>query len=187
MRAILAAWMLGLSLGAAQAQSIERIEITEYGIYATETAATSAAPGTASGKIDQVSNIKLVQSTTTVPARQGVEFGFRYKIIGQPAAAPPPQAGATILGVQIGAQPAPPPVAAVNLKYVTHIPKPGMRNPETGNVTLTNLFYQEHKVGEELYRLYRLTDRWEIVPGTWTLEIWYGDRKLLSQDFLVKK
>jgi hypothetical protein len=75
----------------------------------------------------------------------------------------------------------------VNLKYVTHIPKPGMRNPETGNVTLTNVFYQEHKVGEELYRLYRLTDRWEVAPGVWTLEIWDGDRKLLNQDFLLKK
>jgi hypothetical protein len=62
-----------------------------------------------------------------------------------------------------------PPVATVNLKYVTHIPKPGMRNPETGNVTLTNVFYQENKV------------------GVWTLEIWDGDRKLLSQDFLLKK
>jgi hypothetical protein len=54
-------------------------------------------------------------------------------------------------------------------------------------VTLTNIFYQEHKVGEELYRLYRLTERWEVVPGTWTLEIWEGDRKLSSQDFLLKK
>jgi hypothetical protein len=121
-----------------------------------------------------------------VPARQGVEFGFRYKIIGQPVAAPP-QTGTTILGLQIGAQPVSPPVVTVNLKYVTHIPKPGMRNPETGNVTLTNVFYQEHKVGEEQYRLYRLTDRWEVVPGVWTLEIWDGDRKLLSQDFLLKK
>ena len=187
MRMILATAILGLSFGAVHAHTVDRIDITEYGIYTTDTAATTASPGTATGKIDQVANVKLVQSTTTVPAQQGVEFGFRYKIVGQPVAAPPPQAGTTILGVQIGAQPAPPPVATVNLKYVTHIPKPGMRNPETGNVTLTNVFYQEHKVGEELYRLYRLTDRWEVVPGVWTLEIWDGDRKLLNQDFLLKK
>jgi hypothetical protein len=187
MRGILAAWLLCMSLAVAHAQALQSIEVTEYGLYATDTANSSAAPGTATGKIDQVSNIKLVQSTTTVPARLGVEFGFRYKIIGQPAAAPAPQAGATILGMQFGTQPATPPSAAVTLKYVTHIPKPGMRNPETGNVTLTNVFYQEHKVGEELYRLYRLTERWEIVPGVWTLEIWDGERKLLSQDFLVKK
>jgi hypothetical protein len=187
MRAILAVWIFCVSFGAAHAQAIQSIEITEYGIYTTDTANSSAAPGTASGKIDQVANIKLVQSTTTIPARLGVEFGFRYKIIGQTGAAPAPQAGTTILGMQLGTQPAPQPDAPVNLKYVTHIPKPGMRNPETGNVTMTNVFYQEHKVGEELYRLYRVTDRWEIVPGVWTLEIWDGDRKLLSQNFLVKK
>jgi hypothetical protein len=160
--------VLCMSSGLAHAQAIQSIEITEYGIYTTETATSAAAPGTASGKLDQVTNIKLLQSTASVPAHVGIEFGFRYKINGQPAAAPPPKTG-------------------VNLKYVTHIPKPGMRNPETGNVTLTNIFYQEHKVGEELYRLYRLVEPWEIVPGIWTLEIWDGDRKLLSQDFLVKK
>jgi hypothetical protein len=187
MRGLLAAVMLCAWLDAAHAQTIQNIELTEYGIYTTEAAASTAAPGTATGKIDQVSNIKLVQSTTTIPARVGVEFGFRYRIVGQPAAAPPPQAGTTILGIQLGTPPPPRPEPQVNLKYVTHIPKPGMRNPETGNVTLTNIFYQEHKIGEELYRLYRLTERWEIVPGIWTLEIWDGERKLLSQDFLLKK
>lgn len=187
MRGPSAACLLVLSFAAARAQSVQGIEITEYGIYTTESAASSAAPGTASGKIEQVSNIKLLQATATVPARVGVEFGFRYKIVGQSTAAPPAQTGTTILGIQLGSQPAAPPVATVNLKYITRIPKPGMRNPETGNVTLTNIFYQEHKVGEELYRLYRLTERWEVVPGTWTLEIWEGDRKLSSQDFLLKK
>jgi hypothetical protein len=52
---------------------------------------------------------------------------------------------------------------------------------------MTNVFYQEHQVGEELYRLYRLTNGWEVVPGIWTLEIWDGERKLLTQDFLLKK
>jgi Domain of unknown function (DUF3859) len=193
MRGILTACLLCVASSAAHAQAIQSIEVTEFGIYTTDTANSSPAPGTASGKIDQVSNIKLVQSTTTVPARLGVEFGFRYKIIGQAAAAPAPQAGATLLSGLPGllpgtASPAtPPPMPSANLKYVTRIPAPGIRNPQTGNVTMTNVFYQEHKIGEELYRLYRLTDRWEVVPGVWTLEIWDGDRKLLNQAFLVKK
>jgi Domain of unknown function (DUF3859) len=102
MRMILATAILGLSFETVHAQTVDRIDVTEYGIHTTDTAATTTAPGTATGKIDEVANIKLVQSTTTVPARQGVEFGFRYKIIGQPVAAPP-QTGTTILGMQIGA------------------------------------------------------------------------------------
>ena len=181
------AWLLCMSLVVAHAQALQGIEVTEYGIYATDTANSSAAPGTATGKIDQVSNIKLVQSTTTVPARLGVEFGFRYKIIGQGAAPQPPQAGDDFWYAIWDAATCAATKRDGESKYVTHIPKPGMRNPETGNVTLTNVFYQDHKLGEELYRLYRLTERWEIVPGVWTLEIWEGDRKMLSQDFLVKK
>jgi hypothetical protein len=182
----LAACLLFLPPDDARAQAVQAVEITEFGIYTTDNPTSSAAPGTASGMIDEVSNIKLVQSTATIPARVGVEFGFRYKIVGQPGAAPPPQAGSSILGIQLTAPP-PPPIPSVNLKYVTRIPKPGMRNPETGNVTLTNVFYQEHEIGEELYRLYRLTERWEVVPGTWTLEIWDGEQKLSSRDFLLKK
>jgi Domain of unknown function (DUF3859) len=183
----LAACLLFLPPDDARAQAVQAVEITEFGIYTTDNPTSSAAPGTASGRIDEVSNIKLVQSTATIPARVGVEFGFRYKIVGQPGAAPPPQAGSSILGIQLTAPP-PPPIPSVNLKYVTRIPKPGMRNPETGNVTLTNVFYQEHEIGEELYRLYRLTNvgRSCRAPGRWR----FGQRAKIihsSRDFLLKK
>ena len=87
-------------------------------------------------------------------------------------------AGATIAGAS---------KKTVNLKNVTHIPSHGIRHPQTGNVTMTSIFSQDHRLGVELYRLYRFTDPWEVVPGIWTLEIWDGERKLASQAFLVKK
>ena len=83
MRMILATAILSLDFGAVHAHTVDRIDITEYGIYTTDTAATTA-PGTATGKIDQVANVKLVQSTTTVPAQQGVEFDFGTKSSGNP-------------------------------------------------------------------------------------------------------
>lgn len=162
MRAIFAFCLLVASLAAAHAQAVQGIEITEYGTYATETEDSAAEPGTASGRVEQVSNIRHVESTTVIPARVGVEFGFRYRIVGKPE-------------------------TKVNLKNVTRIPAPGIRNPDTGNVTMTSIFFQEHKTGEELYRLYRLTDPWEIVPGLWIMELWDGDRKLASQTFQVVK
>jgi hypothetical protein len=177
-RVILAIGLLAASWTAACAQAVERIDITEYGIYKTETESSAAAPGTATGKIEEVSNITLVEQTTTIPARVGMEFGFRYKIIGQAGGTAGMLAGATLAGQ---------PKKTVNLKNVTHVPSPGMRHPETGNVTMTSIFSQDHRVGVDLYRLYRFTDPWEVVPGVWTLEIWDGDRKLASQAFLIKK
>jgi len=175
-RAILAIGLLMTFVSGVHAQAIQRIDITEYGIYKTQAESFSAAPGTATGKVEEVSDIQLIEATTTVPARAGVEFGFRYKIVGQPNAAA--QSGATI--ARQGA-------ATVNLKNVTHIPAPGMRNPQTQNVTMTSVFYQDVKIGAEPVRLFRFTEPWEVVPGIWTLEIWDGDRKLVSQSFLVKK
>jgi hypothetical protein len=162
MRVVLAIGLLAASLSAGQAQVLQRIEITEYGVYTLETEKSAAAPGTAAGAIDEVSAVDLVQSTTVVPAQIGTAFGFRYKLVG-------------------------PAKATVTLKNVTHVPAPGMHNPQTGNVTLTDTFFQDRKIAGEYYRLFHFTEPWEIVPGLWTLEIWEGDRALVSQGFLVKK
>jgi hypothetical protein len=34
---------------------------------------------------------------------------------------------------------------------------------------------------------YTLEDSFELVPGIWVIEIWYGNRKLASQSFTVSK
>jgi hypothetical protein len=162
MRVISATCLLLAALGAAHGQVLQRIDITEYGVYTMETEKSAAAPGTAAGSVDEVSSVDLVQATTVVPAQLGTAFGFRYKLIG-------------------------PPKATVTLKNVTHVPPPGMRNPQTGNVTLTDFFFHDRKIAGEYYRLFHFTEPWEIVPGLWTLEIWEGDRALVSQGFLIKK
>jgi hypothetical protein len=175
MRALFAFCLLVLSLNAARAQlfeflrekkpavpTIERVDITEFGIYTTSTQNKQPAPGTAAGALDEESNIALQQSTTTLPARLGVEFGFRYKVVG-------------------------PTPGAVNLKNITVIPPPGIRNPTTGNITLTSVFNQDRNVGGEYYRLYHMTEPWEVVPGVWRLELWDGDHSLASQAFLLVK
>ena len=176
MRAIVAVFLVAASTLAAHAQAIQRIDITEYGIYTTapESASAAAAPGTAAGRVEEVAEPKLVQSTTSVPARVGIEFGFRYKIVGQSTSGIAAQLNETIAGHKD---------PRVTLRNVTLIPAPGIRNPTTGNVTMSSVFVQERRVGEELFRLYRLTDPWEVVPGTWTFEIWDGERKLVSQSF----
>jgi hypothetical protein len=176
MRVIVAICLLTASIMSAHAQAVQRIEILEYGIYSTEadTASSTTEPGTAAGHVEEVVEPKLVQSTTTIPARVGVQFGFRYKIVGQSTAGIAAQLNETLAGHKD---------PRVVLRNVTLIPAPGIRNPTNGNVTMTSVFIQERRVGEELYRLYRLTEPWEVVPGQWTFEIWDGERKLVSQGF----
>ena len=43
------------------------------------------------------------------------------------------------------------------------------------------------KIGETAYLGYGIENDWEIVPGTWTFEIWYSGRKLAEQSFTLSR
>lgn len=86
-----------------------------------------------------------------------VRFGFRYRIIGTGD--------------------------KVTLKRIIHVPEPGVHNPETGNTVLTCLVMADTRFGTMEIAGYQFGHDWEIAPGTWTIELWDGDRKLASQSF----
>jgi hypothetical protein len=164
MRAITLAFALAVISGAVHGQEAQRIEITDYGIYSSErTNDTKAAPGTATGLVTNRTSTTLIKTTTTVPARIGSQFGFRYRVIGQANG------------------------AIVNLKRIILVPQPGMRNPATGNTTVRDEYAYQKAIGGTGFASYALDDEWEVVPGTWTIEIWDGNGKLASKSFdLVK-
>jgi hypothetical protein len=162
MRNILFFSMLIAFSGASEAQTVQRIDIIEYGIYTATRDKVVEQPATATGTSGLVSNIKLVRQTDTIPARLGVRFGFRFKIAGTPN-------------------------AVVKLKKITRVPSPGITNPKTGNVTMTSVYSSDRTIGGINYTDYSFDDAWEIAPGTWTIELWDGDRKLASQSFNVVK
>lgn len=163
MRTLLSFLFLAVLSGAAGAQTIERVEIVDFGMYDIgQKMKPTGAFDTAAGVVNGVSHIKLADATTTVPARLGVHFGFRYKIIGSAK-------------------------GTAKLKIVTLIPDPGIRNPNTGRTTVRNEYVEARPFGSTQYAGYSFDNPWEIVLGTWTKEIWDGDRKLASQNFNVMK
>jgi hypothetical protein len=42
------------------------------------------------------------------------------------------------------------------------------------------------RIGDAYLDGYGFNEQWEIVPGTWTLQIWQGNRKLLERDFAIR-
>lgn len=160
MRVLLSLLLVATIFSTADAQTIPRVEIVDFGTYTVGTKGkTLTAAHTAAGVLDQVANIKLVKATTVVPGRLGVHFGFRYKVIGSG------------------------PIA--KLKIVTLIPKPGIRNPNTGKTIERDEYVETDAIGQIEYAGYGFDNPWEIVPGKWTKEIWDGDRKLASKSFNV--
>jgi hypothetical protein len=156
---VLALMLLTGTVATAQTVQIDRIDVTEYGLYTATVVAPL--PG-ATGIIDHtVTDERLAASTRNVPMQHGVHFGFRYVVVGAPAG------------------------TSVPLRMVTIYPPPGISIPGTAAPLLRHEYMTNAPIGGLNYHDYSLDDAWELVPGVWTMEIWYGDRKLAGQSFTL--
>ena len=148
----------------AQGGKVDRIEIVEAGIYRAETALIEHAPATATGLRNILSDTKLITPTTRIEAKIGVHFGIRYRVVGRPNQA----------------------TVKLDLGHAIS----GARAEETRAATALQT-RGEHAlfatIGAVNYRGYVFEHDWELVPGTWTFELWDGKRKLTSQTFDVIK
>jgi len=134
-------------------------EIVEYGIY---TAEIQTAKRDSKGVLQSnLGNIRHAATTTTVPAKHGVRFGFRYKIIGTPDG------------------------AAAPIRLVTVFPPAGLSPPNTAQPIHSSESSEAVKIGQTGYRDYGFDDPWELVPGPWAIQIWSGKKKLAEQNFTV--
>lgn len=142
----------------AQTPQIESIEVVDYGLY---TAEVMSAQRDAQGLLQNTStNVRHSQTTRDVPAQIGVRFGFRFRVTGVPSG------------------------TEVRLKKIITFPPGGLRNPASPQVISRSETTLAMTVGHEaMYTAYKFDDPWELATGTWTIELWQGDRKLLSQSF----
>jgi hypothetical protein len=147
----------------ARAQQVERVEIVEWGLFRTDAEGKVAAPRGATGTMTLVSNVRLHQTTTTVPALVGMQFGLRFNIVGSP------------------------PGASINLRTVFRLPTQGITNPASGKTYSSTEFDMAASIGESTYRGYSFDHDWEVEAGPWTMEIWHDGRKLAEKTFMVTR
>jgi hypothetical protein len=146
----------------AQAPRLDRIEVLEYGIYAANVAYSERDANWVLQS--RVGDVRHVKRTRTVPAKLGVRFGFGFVVAGSPTG------------------------AKVTLRKVTRFPPPGLRSPAAKEPLKVSEVSLTRTIGREAgYVDYGFDDPWELVPGTWTIELWHGDRKLATQSFTVVK
>ncbi len=151
-------------VASAQAQTVDRIVITDPGIYAYDVEKVDKTPDSVSTGFKTIKNVRLVQKTERVPAILGTSFGFRFEIIGEPQGTP------------------------ITLKLITRFPPAGLRNPQTGKVLYMSENDRRHTIGgKNDFRTYAFDEEWEAVPGIWTLEFWYQGKLVGAQKFEVVK
>ena len=145
----------------AEQPRIERVEIVEAGLLEARKIDSVATPGTASGQTSVLDSIVFYELSRRVPARLGIQFGARYRIVGSP------EGGTT----------------SIRTRWV--LPAPGMRNPLTGAVTQIDEADESVTIGTDRLAGYKFGQEWEVVRGPWILEFWAHGRKLNSVTFTV--
>jgi hypothetical protein len=139
--------------------SIERIEFKEHGIYTVDRK-IEGRDGVGINKAAAL-NLRHAATLRTIPAQMGTTFGFEYNLVGTPND------------------------GTVELREIVIFPRGGVVPPGLSTPITRDEFTLEARIGETGYAGYTFEDSFELVTGTWTFEIWYGDRKLGSQSFKV--
>jgi hypothetical protein len=159
--------MIFLTVGmaaAANAQTplVESAEIVEFGIYKIERSGEHIQiPSTASGGVKTATWAHLVTATNRVPAEVGTTFGCHFVVKGEPTN------------------------AAVTLEIVVeHPPFEKTAGQKTGTVDKVPWQYV---IGQKVGYTYTFDEPWEAVPGDWSIQVWYRQKKLTEQKFLVEK
>jgi Domain of unknown function (DUF3859) len=145
---------------AAWTQPGPRIEVLESGLYTAEVEKRLQDPAVL-GLRSVVRNVQFYDKTSRVPGRLGTRFGFRYRVRG------------------IAAD------QAVELAKLTVFPPPGLTDPRRGRSHAANRSVIRVKGETPFTTGYSFDEPWEIVPGEWRIELWYGGRKLVEQRYTV--
>jgi hypothetical protein len=150
----------------APAASISGITVTNAGIYEARSVGAPSGTGQLSptGTIGTASNWHFVSKTTDVTGQVGTQFGIEFRLEGNPVG------------------------DGVTLHMLLKLPPQGIRNPNTGETMHTaKIAFPNLKIGALCLLGYGFDNAWEIVPGVWTEQIWYQDRKLAERTFIVSK
>ena len=151
-----------LMAGPVVAADVTAVEIVETGLYRAQTTGQVASPQAVNGQTSTITDIEFYSPIPKVPARRGIRFGTRFRVVGSPVS------------------------HRVVLRSVWRIPEPGIRNPDTGIVYRRSIAEFTTTTGAVAMRGFGFTFPWQIRCGDWIQEVWFGERKLLSQTFTVE-
>jgi hypothetical protein len=159
-QAVFALFLLFATIATASAQSATKVEVYEFGTYTSEGGVEVGM--TRQGIVrSQTSGIRQLEATRKVLGRLGVEFGFRYRLVG-------PRFG-TVLPLTI----------------IAKFPPPGVLARDSQKPIQQDDYVDVAAAGKEDFLTWTFEMRSDLVPGIWTFEIWSGDKKLAEQSFEV--
>ena len=137
-------------------------EITAHGVFEARVRSRNRSLSRSNPGADTVEDVRFTDFTTTIPGKLGVNFGFHYELNSSPRGAKLP------------------------VKSIIRFPEPGLIAPG-GRVYKESVERKNANIGQGYPNLhgYGFDEAWEIVPGEWQFEIWYGNARLIRKTFTV--
>lgn len=161
LRLVLTACLL-VSSAAVSATGAQEVtgRIIEYGVYEAEIGQKSDAPGTISGRTNNITRLRHVRTAREIFGQLGLSFGMRFALDG-------------------GARPGDP------LTFrVTH---PPLTHPENGRGGRVDEWTS--RVGanpQNQYVGYTFEEPWELAEGEWTFNVIYRGRVVATHSFMIR-
>ena len=143
--------------------TVSSVKVTWYGVYGQqESANADTAHGRTRRARVECAYAPPKENHSRIPAKLGVGFGFGYQL-----------ETAETRGL-------------AKLRMVYKFPEGGIVDPATKVRRTVEESEVTLMIGEkDLFVGYGFDYQFERAPGTWTFEIWQGDRKLVEQKFEV--
>ena len=148
----------GLAVVSARAVEPTRVEIVEHGIYTLDIDATTH-DANGIGQ-NQVSNICHVSTTTMIPMKPTLTFGFRYRVWG------PSTDGIERLTKVV--------------TFPTEVTPPGAPKPLKSYAEVFSA-----RISMVGYIGYGFDEPWELMRGIWTFQLFQRGRLLAEQNFTI--
>ena len=150
----------------APAATVSGVTVINAGTY---TGASRSAPAQA-GQLSPTRTVgtlddwHFVSDSTDVDGKAGTQFGIEFRVDGAPEG------------------------DNVTVYLTLTFPPQGIRNPNTGETLhKTTIAFPNAKIGARCLIGYGFDSAWEIVPGQWSLQVWYQNRMLAERIFTVSK
>ncbi len=140
-----------------QSQSIE-VEEVVYGLYKAEKSRSVESQGSPTGQTLVSRNHGFYAKTDSIPMKMGIQFGVAYRLI-TPSDDP------------------------LQLKVVWKYPKK-IKNGN-GKKFSTSEHMVLRSTNKVVWEGYKLTDEFEMIPGTWVFEIYHKKKLLYSKEFYL--
>lgn len=159
MKSLVTALLLLATVDGAGAATITDVQVVEFGSYRRTNQGYHAAPRTITGKTNAVSDATLIEKTTEIHASKGTSFGLGYMVLGQPD-------GAVV-------------------QFTCRCIHPTFTDPVSGRSSTVEEWNSQAIIGRAAHLGYTFDDSWELVPGKWTIQVFYGATLVARKEFNV--